>query len=260
MQREIEQLVESNLTNIYQLLQNKAGQFLVLSPDEDLLEIASNMLAKHSKYKIVRVIAERDQKPARKIFLINLHNKRSISYQSLLYYYLELPLRFNCFVGLFSSSSLCLNYFEKRVLSRFNHRIAFIPYFDSFPSGSYLHPSLQSIQNHQLIKKYDLEEFTLGFLFDLFEPLHIAMLVLSSKRKLKITNCISEFRNFVVHISELKGVSNTEIFNKYCDLQDSGMISQSGELLADISELKEFVQRNSPVYLKRLVSNKTVRR
>lgn len=256
MDAKIGSFLDAHLSDAYQLLNKQAGQFLLVSPDEVLLSLAQDAIASHTDYKPVCVENEKDFTPDKKIFFITLQNKRNVGYQSLLYYYLELPLRHNCFVCLFSSSSLCLNYFEKRVQSRFKHFILFIPYYPrdgaGMPGGFVL-PSLHERHNYELMAKYQLERYTLSFFFNILEPVHIAMLILVISRRTKRLNLVTEYRQFILSCRELKGVNSTELFYKYCDLLDAGLISQNGDFFIDISELREHVHAKCPNYLKQLL-------
>lgn len=106
---------------------SKREQFLLVGTDTHLIEQCIDSVisrGKHCmKYETVYVTTKKDTNPKKKIFIIDLNLKTSMQYQSLLYYYLELPLKNDCYVCLTSTNVQCLNTFEKRVKSRFKHKI-----------------------------------------------------------------------------------------------------------------------------------------
>ena len=117
------------LDKIMTLLDNTRDQFLIVGLDNTVISVVKSYISKNSSYKPVTVTYRKELDPSNKIFFINLENTSAMQYQSLLYYYLELPLKYDCFVCRNSNSCLCLNSFEKRVRSRFKHKIFFFRIF-----------------------------------------------------------------------------------------------------------------------------------
>lgn len=266
---------------ISSVFETEKGQCLIVGLDSALLSYAKNIIYKPG-YESIDVTTQKDESPENKIFFINLNETNSMIYQSLIYYYLELPSSYNCFVCLISNNCRCLDFFEKRVRSRFKNKIIFIPYLDvNEPIDPYLfyigtekynvqlflgeksqskckikdvtNSSIEQRFIQSLMNKYNLESYSLEFHMDLFNPIHFALIILSRKRKLKYKNCISLFREFIIPYNELKAISNNDIYFSFCDLLSSGFINSYGELIVDFSEIKDYISLKCPQYLKSML-------
>lgn len=251
MEKSIADELQPWADDIARLFEEKSGQFLVVALDDTVLIYMRHLIAKKSAYKAVDVTAQRDEDPSGKIFFINLENASSMRYQALLYYYLELAQKHRCFVCLLSTSSLCLSTFEKRVRSRFQDRVFFIPYLK--PVGGGLHTTIEARRQHQLMEKYGLERYTLSYLFDLFGPVHFVLILVAQKERLTAGNCCELFKKYVVSMCEIKGTSSGTVVYCYYDLLDAQVITPSGELAIDFGEFKEYAGRKSPVFIKKML-------
>lgn len=266
--------LEPVIREIAGLFRDKRGQFLLVGPDMQLLECARSLICEKTKYAPETVTMGRQKFPDRKIFFLNLAGGQSLEYQSLLYYYLELPLSHDCFVCLVSTSSMCLNSLEKRVRSRFKNRVFFVPYLEAqsskprpdVPAGvpskaeaaqSLPHvcisPSLAHKARREFMEKYALEPFTLSYLLDLFEPIHFALIIASRKHKLTPASVLDAYRKATVNINEIKGAGRSNILYCYYDLVDSDIIGAGGALMVDFGECQDFILKNCPLFLRRML-------
>ncbi|KAI5149199.1 hypothetical protein ENBRE01_0760 [Enteropsectra breve] len=234
-----------------EMMKEKSNQFLIAGLDEALLMHLKNLIIEKSKYTAVSVRNEKDEDPEGKIFFINLQDKTAMDYQALLYYYLELPLKHKCHVCLITTSSLALASFEKRVRSRFKHRILFVPYFSEGDSPE--EEGLMEKENKEITKKYGLEQFSLGFLLRLFEPIHFALVLMAINKKFKTSDCYTHYKRFAVNLNELKSAEQHHIYRCLYDLQGSGIISERGGILVDKNEIFNFIKTNCPLYLRKII-------
>lgn len=260
--------------NLKSILKNESGQFMILGPDKALLQHLVYKIRRMTKYKPVQVVNSKDENPNDKIFFIFLKNTNSLAYQSLLYHYLELPETFRCFVCFVSRSTLSLNFFEKRVRSRFKNRIFFLPYLDlseacsdkntgkselSTPNSSHnpdlLFRSLENRENLMKMEKYNFERFSLAFLFDLFEPIHFVLIMISHHKRLVLNRCYDQFKMAVDNAPEIKKVDANRVLYCYYDLVDAGVINTKGAFVLDYQEFQDFINNNAPQYIKRLMKS-----
>ncbi|KAI4291913.1 hypothetical protein PAPHI01_1187 [Pancytospora philotis] len=267
MEEVVAEACEAQLCAIKELLCEKRGQFLLVGPDEAVLDLLVQAIQKTARYSSVLVKSTRHLAPEHKIFFLKLANKAAIDYQSLLYYYLELPLQHDCFVCLVSTSSLCLNSLEKRVKSRFKNQIYFVPYVsladaecddssvelnvsESSDKEDGLCQTLCAQRQERLRETYDLEKFSLSYLLDLLGPVHFALIAMANRQKIALRNAAELYRKFALHVNEIKGVSSETVAHCYCDLVEAAVIGKSGELLVDFGECCDYVAAKCPRYLR----------
>lgn len=265
---EFEKYYKPFLSQMDTVLSNKSGQFMIVSPDTAILDYVVKNLKKAHNYKFVEVKKQKDEAPDKKVFLINLSCLKSMEYQSFLYFYFELPLYHDCFVCILTNSSNALNFFEKRVMSRFKNKIFFFPYYQPIQkrecehySSNLIHSSLLSQKNMEMIEKYHLEPFSLNFILDLFEPIHLALIMISFLNKINMVKVYDQFKILVVDTPELKKASPTRVFQCALDILECGIINESGLPLINYNEFKSFVEGQNTVYLKillRAVSKKLI--
>jgi hypothetical protein len=238
------------------VFEKKSGQFMLVSPDESILNNLIKKIKKLKNYNFVNVKKDKDLSPNNKVFLISLNSTSSMEYQSLLYYYFELPLHFDCFVCILTDLSNSLNIFEKRVMSRFKNKIFFIPYYIPENSNKFsIHSSIESQNREFLIKKYDFDQFSLKFLLDLFEPLHIAIIIMSFSHKINIVKVYDQFKLVVLNTPELKKASPIKVLRCALEVMESSVMSEKGTPLINYNEFKEYVRASCPLYLKLLLNS-----
>lgn len=263
----IQEFIQPHLDCIEKMFENESGQFMIVGMDRLVIEEIVNRLPSLSSYKVVKVDRQKDFNPDRKIFVLKLENSSSIEYQSLVYYYLELPANSKSFVCLVSMSSLALEFFEKRVRSRFKNRIFFIPYVNfgleevdkenqanKKVEDKAVYFTIESKERQRLMKKYDLKEFSFDVLFDLFEPVHFVLLNIAFNQKLNIQKCNEQFKMAVLNTPELKRLSPSKVLFSVLDLIEAGVINLTGLPLVDFNEFKTFVNKACPLYIKKLIN------
>lgn len=103
---------------------------------------------------------------------------------------------------------------------------------------------IKILYNKYLSNKYDIKHYSLGCILDILCPIHLIILLMSSKEKIFVTNVIQEFRKFVTNCKEMKNCADNDIFTEFCELIDYKLISNKGVLLIDDLYLRKFI--NSP--------------
>lgn len=245
--------MQPHIKLIEKYLSYKNGQFLLVGPDLDILELIIQEIIKKTNKACIFVKDEKDSKPNGKLFIINLKNINSLVYQSILYFYLELANKNNCHVCLISTSSLCLSYFEKRVRSRFENKIVFASYLDKNTCSHETHKTLRSLKNCEMRRKYNIQEYTLSSLFDLCDTIHYIILLISHFNKVKIDDFYSQFLIAVKDVVEIKKVSPSRVIYCLNDLISSGIINSQGKYAGDYDELKSFILKSGQEFLKRFM-------
>ncbi len=269
MNTEIERHFEPIFRDIARTTDLTKGQILVASLDKDLLFLFTKEFARKSEYESVYIKSdfERDKNPDGKIFFIFLEERRQLKYQSLLYYYLELVTVNKCFVCLLSTSANCLSFLEKRNRSRFKNNIFFIPYLytpDIFLRNTNtlttineksISPSIERKKIFDFMQKYQLEEFDLNFIFKMLNSIHFAILILAKDYRFTYKTVYNVFKKNMVEIKILRGVSDRKIIRFFFDLIEFGLISDSGILLVDYTEIRKYIEKNEPKYLLTLMKS-----
>lgn len=279
---DFENFYEPKIDQINDLFSEKSGQFMIVSPDLSILDCAICKLKKIQKYKFVEVKRDKDQCPDNKVFIIRLSSTVSMEYQSLLYYYFELPLHYDCFICIVTNSSNALNLFEKRVMSRFKNRIFFFPYYtantkkldnematlstantnkldsemltlSTADTKIIIHSSMLAQKQDLIMKKYDLEPYSLPFILDLFEPIHIALIMISFSTRINLIKVHDQFKLAVLNTPELKKAKSIRVLQCAFDVIESGCVNEKGFPMIDFNEFKGFVNEKCPLYLKTLL-------
>ncbi|KAL6121655.1 hypothetical protein NUSPORA_01392 [Nucleospora cyclopteri] len=286
----------------------KSRQFLIISPDELVLEetvekikkqvIKEDKRSKNERrspfieFKWVGNVEKTEDasKCDNKVFIIELLTKTTMQYQSLLYYYLELPLKYNCFIILLSNSSQCLNSLEKRVKSRFKHKIYSIKYcnieiienkseenvknkgvaseiginskttdfleqLNHYNHYKLFKSGLEDFEIYKFHIKYQLDFYSVEFICNLLENLHFVLLIVSFNTNIKSNTVIEDFKKFIVkyNVNEFKKIRNIDIMHSYYDLVEFKLIASNGESLIEKNEIRNYVINNCPLYLKKLI-------
>ncbi|KAM0681787.1 hypothetical protein GINT2_000304 [Glugoides intestinalis] len=257
--------IDSQLKKIKKMFCKKSGQFMVVGVDKYVVDRVIDELGLNSEYSVVKVKCKKDLTPHRKLYILPLENNSSITYQSLLYYYLELPRQHECFVCFVSTSSLSLDFFEKRVRSRFKDRVFFIPYLPNAQLHNE-HPgsisdlpatvcSVESYNQVKFMKKYNLRNYTLEFVFEMLEPIHFVLLSIAFTQKLNMKKSFELFKVATINTPELKKISSVKVLFALFDLLEASLINTSGLPCVDFVEFKAFVNKNCPHYLKTLIKS-----
>jgi len=248
----LETFVQPYLAHIKKILKEGTGQLMVVGMDHGILSEIVGRLSTLTSYEVVEAVNQKDFNPTAKLFILRLENNSSIEYQSLIYYYLELCNTQKCMVCLVSTSSLALEFFEKRVRSRFKNRIVFVPYM-SETSKFEIRPTLAAKDQQALMEKYQLRNYSSDVVFELFEPLHFVLLGVAFREALSAQKCNEQFKMAVTDTPELKRIPSSRILFGMMDLVDTGAINQKGEPCVDFNEFRSFVAGSCPLYLKKLI-------
>lgn len=277
VKKTVEEHFGEAIQEISKLVCNGGEHLLVCGLDPEIISIVTGMVKKNvenSGMKAMEISSalQKDENPQGKVLFIKVGDSTSTSYQSLIYHYLEKTRELFCSLVLVSNSCLSLDGFERRVRSRFNHRVFFLPFLPLEPYTTVyktivaevdaeqitkqygINPSISVLLTRRIIEKYKLPEYSIDILYGLLNPIHITLIIMTTKKRIKYINCVSEFRMFVVNVNELKKIDGTEILFSFLDLVDSGIIDKDGELLVDPFGLKRHVMSNRPLYLKSLVN------
>lgn len=250
----LETFLRPYLSHVKEILDEGRGQFMVVGMDHGVLSEIVRRLPGLTSYRVVETVSQKDLNPADKLFVIRLENNSSIEYQSLIYYYLELANTHRCTVCLVSTSSLALEFFEKRVRSRFENRILFVPYMNGDAGRFEICSSIEAKSQRSLMEKYQLRRYSTDLVLELFEPVHFVLLGIAFRQPLSAQKCTGQFKMAVIDTPELKRTPPSKILFGMMDLLDAGAINQSGQPLVDFNELKAFVSENCPLYLKKLIN------
>ncbi|ORD97326.1 hypothetical protein HERIO_802 [Hepatospora eriocheir] len=238
-------------TSIYKQINNylskSNSQLLITSTDKFLL---NNILKEYINVRLSNYIEITDNKtinqikgnPTYKYYILYLDYFNVSKFITNLYYLIELPQNNNCHLILVTTNCQVLNLFEKRIRSRFENNIIFI----KTKSNS------KSDEITNFINKYDLKEYSVSFILELLEPIHLFMIYLVNKYNISKKSIISKFKEY--SIQEFKSVSSIKILYSYYDLIEFKVISESGSILIDLTEYKNFIRSSSKLYyLKKII-------
>ncbi|KMV66471.1 hypothetical protein M970_031010 [Encephalitozoon cuniculi EcunIII-L] len=262
------------------LLDRNGEHFLLCGLDPEVLLIVLGLVrtyAERMNRTVVQVLptTPKDENPGGKVFFIDIDGEMPMSRQLHVYHYLEKTRRHPCCLVLVSSSCTSLDRLERRVKSRFNHRVFFLGFL---PLGSYkilyrkltgaddeedvqrqytVNPSISELSKRAIMKKYRILEYSTETLYALLNPVHIALVLMAFRKRIKYINCVSEFRAFTSSVNELKGTTSMEILLYFLDILDFGLIDKEGALLVDACSFKRHVSSVRPLYLKSLMHKST---
>ncbi|KAH9411751.1 hypothetical protein HK407_03g05010 [Ordospora pajunii] len=251
----------------------------IISTVTELIETHATSVGRDTVH--IHSTSHKDQNPQGKVFFIRISHCTTTSIQSLVYYYLHKSRTSECCLILISDSCTALDAFERRVKSRFNHRVFFLGflclesytrlYFNAMGkhvssteeltdheknSVARLHhtdPSMATLEKTILAHKYSIPEYSIETLYNLLDSVHITLITIATKKRIKYTNCVSEFKAFTSGANELKKTNPIEIVFCFLDLINSGIIGIDGDLLIDVNCFKRYVINNRQVYLKALL-------
>jgi origin recognition complex subunit 4 len=266
------------LCAIREMLGRRRGHLLVCGLDAEIIRTVIKLAGEHAESLGMEVrhvtSLTKSGDVDNKVFILEITGSASLTSQSLIYYYLE-RTRSSCYLILSSSSCLCLEGLEKRVKSRFSHRIFF---FGFLPQKFYvqlykritkhedtqeiekwykINPSIELLVKKAMMQTYGIAEYTNAAFYELLSPVHLALLLLSSRKRIGRTVFLQEFRKFTSKTSELRKAEDTEITFYYIDLVEAGMIDKEGSLSVSLLEIKSFISGHSPLFIRKLMSSPT---
>jgi origin recognition complex subunit 4 len=273
IQMAISKEFKKEITEITKLFNKSNGHMLLVGMDPYITGVVLDKVIHFGESRdITPIRINRNIKKRREssegLFIIHIDEHISSTYQKILYFYLELSKkRKNCYVMFVSNSCLCLDSLEKRVISRFNHRMVFLSYISyktyKLLAGSKdskysyeVNPSIDELINNITRMKYGIRKVEIENIFELLNPIHFAILFVSTTKSVSIINVVSEFRKMASKANELGGTTEIGILNAYYDLVDFGMIDKRGRFASDHHGFVNFVKQRSPLYLRRLLTSK----
>lgn len=276
MDEAVEVYFRETVSEMARLVDRNGEHFLLCGLDQEILAMVAESLKRHAE-KIGRTAVDilpttpKDENPDGKVFFIDISHDMPMSCQLHIYHYLEKTRRHSCCLVLVSTSCTSVESLERRIKSRFNHRVFFIGFlpFESYRAlysqltgidgdeeiqRQYsIDPSISALSKKVVIKKYELPEYTIETLYTLFNPVHIALMLIAFRKRIKYISCVSEFRTFTSDVNELKGTTSMEILFYFLDILDSGLIDKEGCLLVDAYSFKKHVSSTRPLYLRNLM-------
>lgn len=264
------------ISGMEELLSKNQEHFLLCGLDPDIVSMTARMVETYAEEigrKAVHISspAHKDENPDGKVFFIKIDGSMPTSRQSLVYHYLEKARDHPCCLVLVSDSCASLDALEKRVKSRFNHRVFFISFLPLEPySALYkqitginseeealrqhqVDPSISALSRREIIQKYSLPEYSIETLYSLFNPVHIVLIVIALRKRIRYISCVSEFKAFTSNVNEFRKTGSMEILVYFLDILDSGIIDKEGVLLVDASTFKKHVSTTRPMYLRNLM-------
>lgn len=88
---------------------------------------------------------------------------------------------------------------------------------------------------------------------NLFEPVHLALIIASFINKISVTKAFDYFKILIIDTPELKKTSSIRVYEWTLDLFESGIINEGGIPLIDFNEFKNYIEHNGTNYLKKLI-------
>lgn len=268
MERAVASCFRETLREAAALLDRGGEHMLLCGLDPDILDTAVCALQKHTAERavLVRSAQQKDGNPQGKVFFVHIGQTVSAALQTLVYYYLERSREGICSLVLTSLSCFVLDSLEKRVKSRFNHRVFFLGFLPLAPYTALgrplaaddaarqhrMNPTLSALRRASAARKHRIPEYSMDMFYELLGPVHIALLILASKKRLRYTGCVSEFRRFTTDTNELRRVDSNEIMFCLFDLLDAGVVDQEGDLLVDATCFRRHLA-SRPLHLRSLM-------
>lgn len=258
-------------------LVRKGGEHMLLcAMDPEITLIVAEEIERYARDSNMEVIfvgsaTQKDTNPSGKVFFIRIDPPMPTSYQSLVYYYLDITRECLCSLVLMSDSCLSLDGLERRVRSRFNHRIFFFEFLplevyadlrnrligetnmDEIGKQHRILPTISSLNREITMKKYGITEYSMEMLYAILSPTHIALIIMITKKRIRYISCVEEFKMFTTNVNEFKRISSTEVSFYFLDLIDSGIVDKEGEILIDPLSFRKYVAANRPLYLRNLM-------
>lgn len=189
------------------------------------------------------------------LYIINLDTYKD---QRSLYAYLDRS-RVSISLILYSTSVKCLDKLEKRVRSRFEHRVVFLPFLNTEQYAKYScgenacgNTSIASLCAKLLKSKHTIKDVCILDIYKILSMAHIAILILSKVKSVTNVNLIKEFKKFN-NQPALKAVENKFLSEAFSDLIDISLIDVRGGFSGDWEMLRKYILEVCPVYVQNLL-------
>lgn len=111
-----------------------------------------------------------------------------------------------------------------------------------------INPTVYPLIKMHIRDEFNIPEYTLNDTLSILSPMHLAVLLLTRKKKILLKTLISEYKVYVSRISELRKFEYSELYNAYMDIKDFELHN------IDYQLLKQFVEKNCPIYLRNLLN------
>ncbi|TBU08667.1 hypothetical protein CWI38_2232p0010 [Hamiltosporidium tvaerminnensis] len=241
----------------------KNGHILVASMDIYLLtEVIKISLSNQQRYK--KSIEENNYfdeniEFSNSYLVYYLDKKKSTSE---LYFLLEKSKTQDDFhLILTTISCMALENLDKRIKSRLNHNIIFLPVLPYKSVKQYVNekahkidPRFSALLKNNLMQKYKIN-FDFESLFNILNSIHISLLIMILNCNIKNHKMIEQYRKFVFKHPELRNIKDKDISDALGDLLDLGFLDKKYNYVFSVDELKNYISKNRPFYLKRLLKN-----
>lgn len=244
------------------LAEQECGHFVLCYMDEWVLVAVLSHLESMVKKQFVEVKdckAIARESCADTLFVARIDKLGGAVQQSAIYALLE-SSRKHINLVLLTHSCMSVDRLERRVRSRLNHRIVFLPYLSLATASALLGgaeaplvPTCSAILREHLVQKHCISNYELVDFYRVFSPLHLAVMVLCVSRRIRHTNVVEEFRKLTTRCRELKNTPSMDILCSYFDILDSGVVDRHCRFLLDLDELKNFIGKEAPFYVRSLL-------
>eukprot|EP00866_Antonospora_locustae_P001619 jgi/Antlo1/1619/1831 len=243
-------------------VERKCGHFVLCYMDEWVLAAIfshlENVVGKHF-VEIRNSGAAFHRQHTDAVFVARIDKLKGSKQQAAVYTLLESSMK-DINLVLLTHSCMTIDSLERRIRSRLNHRIVFLPYLSTAAASMLLGgaqpppvPSCNAILREHLIRKHRIAKYELYDLYRILSPLHLALMILCASKRIRHTNVVEEFRKFTTKCRELRNTPSTNILCSYFDIMDSGAMDNCNRFLFDIEELKFFIRKEAPFYIRSLL-------
>lgn len=150
------------------------------------------------------------------------------------------------FTFLVSENAMVVERMERRIRSRFNH----VKFFFGYLKGE--RRLVRDIRNEYLAQKYNLPVLTFQRYLEMFKPLHIALIMCWLKHPIDRKVLLKTMREYLYAVKEMRNVRDKDIIDAYYAVESTG-IMKNGKFNGDQYVFTEFVKKQMPYYLRKLI-------
>lgn len=250
------------IEDIKHLVERKCGHFVLCYMDEWVLAAVFSHLESVAGKSFIEVRNTRTafhEQCADVVFVAHIDKLKGSAQQAAVYTLLESSMK-DVNLVLLTHSCMSIDRLERRIRSRLNHRVVFLPYLSNATASVLLGgakvppvPSCNAILREYLARKYRLDKYELCDLYRIFRPLHLALMILCASKRIRHTNVVEEFRKLTIKCRELRNTPSLDILRSYFDILDSGALDSCSRFLFDTEELKNFISKEAPFYVRNLM-------
>lgn len=250
------------IEDIRHLAEQRCGHFVLCYMDEWVLSAILTHLESVVEKCFIEIRSSRaafHEPRTDAVFVARIDKLKSSAQQAAVYTLLESSMK-DINLILLTHSCMSIDRLERRIRSRLNHRIVFLPYLSTAAASALLGgteapsvPSCDAILREHLARKHRLGRYELYDLYRMLSPLHLALMILCASKRIRHTNVVEEFRKLTTKCRELRNTPSMDILRSYFDILDSGAMDTQSRFLFDIEELKSFISKEAPFYVRSLL-------